>query len=134
MTPKKATKLYKQLAEELGVDASLVEDLLEDFYKEIRQNLSGLTHPRLNVEGLGHFVARPGAVRKSIPKYQKALENHDTSTFSAYYNKKMIESKLEALIDIEQKITIQENKKDTFKKEKNEKYTKTNLGQPKTDN
>jgi hypothetical protein len=130
MTPKKATKLYKQLSEELGVNATLVEDLLEDFYKEIRQNLTGLTYPRLNVEGLVHFVIKPGAVRKAIPKYHKSLENHDTSTFGAYYNKKMIQSKLSSLIDIEKKITDQELKKDNFKKEKNEKYTQTNLGKP----
>jgi nucleoid DNA-binding protein len=133
MIPKKATKLYVQVAEDLAVDANLVEDLIESFYNTLRQNLSNLTHPRLNVEGLGHFAVRPGTVRKTIPKYQKALSNHDTSTFGAYYNKKMIESKLEALIDIEKKITIQETKKDNFKKDKDEKYTKDNLAEPETD-
>lgn len=133
MIPKKATKLYKQIAEELGVNNALVEDLLEDFYKNVRQNLSGLTHPRLNVEGLGHFVVRPGTVRKAIPKYYKALENHDTSTFGAYYNKKMIEGKLEALIDIEKKISQQEEKKEQFKNSKNENKSKGNMEEPETD-
>lgn len=132
MIPKKATKLYKQIAEELGVNNALVEDLLEDFYKNVRQNLSGLTHPRLNVEGLGHFVVRPGTVRKAIPKYYKALENHDTSTFGAYYNKKMIEGKLEALIDIEKKISQQEEKKEQFKNSKNENKSKGNMEEQET--
>jgi predicted ribosome quality control (RQC) complex YloA/Tae2 family protein len=132
MIPKKATKLYKQIAEELGVNNALVEDLLEDFYKNVRQNLSGLAHPRLNVEGLGHFVVRPGTVRKAIPKYYKALENHDTSTFGAYYNKKMIEGKLEALIDIEKKISQQEEKKEQFKNSKNENKSKGNMEEQET--
>tara|TARA_R110000868_G_C10935204_1_gene766655 strand:- start:259 stop:663 length:405 start_codon:yes stop_codon:yes gene_type:complete len=133
MIPKKASKLYVQISEELGVNATLVEDLVECFYKEVRQNLSNLKHPRLNVEGLGHFAVKPGTVRKAIPRYTKSLENHDTSTYGAYYNKKMVESKIEALIDIEKKISLQEEKKDNFKQKKNENQSKGNLEEPETD-
>ena len=133
MIPKKATKLYTQVADELGVNATLVEDLIECFYKDVRQNLTSLTHPRLNVEGLGHFVVKPGTVRKAIPRYQKSLENHDTSTFGAYYNKKMIEGKLEALIDIEKKISQQEDKKEQFKQKRNEDKSQRDMEEPETD-
>jgi hypothetical protein len=133
MIPKKATKLYTQVADELGVNATLVEDLIECFYKDVRQNLTSLTHPRLNVEGLGHFVVKPGTVRKAIPRYQKSLENHDTSTFGAYYNKKMIEGKLEALIDIEKKISQQEDKKEQFKNKRNEDKSQRDMEEPETD-
>lgn len=127
MIPKKANQFCKQISEDLGVNASLVEDLIEAFYKEVRQNLSNLKHPRLNVEGLGHFAVKTNTVRKAIPRYQKCLENHDTSTFGAYYNKKMIEGKLESLIDIEKKISEQEVKKELFKQEKNESKSKGDL-------
>ena len=133
MIPKKASNLYKQVAEELGVNNTLVEDLLECFYKDVRGNLTNLKHPRLNVEGLGHFAVKPGTVRKAIPRYQKSLENHDTSTFGAYYNKKMVEEKVIALIDIEKKISLQEEKKDNFKQKKNEYKYKGNLEEPETD-
>ena len=133
MIPKKATKLYTQVADELGVNATLVEDLIECFYKDVRQNLTSLTHPRLNVEGLGHFVVKPGTVRKAIPRYQKSLENHDTSTFGAYYNKKMIEGKLESLIDIEKKISQQEDKKEQFKQKRNEDKSQRDMEEPETD-
>lgn len=133
MIPKKATKLYTQVAEDLGVNATLVEDLIECFYKDVRQNLTSLTHPRLNVEGLGHFAVKPGTVRKAIPRYQKSLENHDTSTFGAYYNKKMIEGKLEALIDIEKKISQQEDKKEQFKQKRNEDKSQRDMEEPETD-
>lgn len=133
MIPKKATKLYTQVADELGVNATLVEDLIECFYKDVRQNLTSLTHPRLNVEGLGHFVVKPGTVRKAIPRYQKSLENHDTSTFGAYYNKKMIEGKLESLIDIEKKISQQEDKKEQFKQKRNEDKSQRDMEESETD-
>jgi hypothetical protein len=120
MNPKKASKLYKQVAEELNISETLVEDFIEFYYKAIRENMSNLTHPRINVEGLGQFVTKPYLVRKMIPKYTNALTNHDTSTFKAYYNKKMIEGKLELLIKLEEQISKQELKKKEIKNKRNE--------------
>jgi hypothetical protein len=37
MIPKKAIKFCNQVAEELNTDTSLVEDLIEFYYKEVRQ-------------------------------------------------------------------------------------------------
>jgi 4-alpha-glucanotransferase len=134
MIPKKSNELYKELAEEQNVPVELVEDLMQVFYKSIRDNLTGLTYPRLNVEGLGQFVARPSLVKKSIERYKKGLTSHDTSTFKAYYNKKMLEEKVECLEKLDQKIAEADLKKQHFKREKNEEYIETNLGQPETDN
>jgi fructose-specific phosphotransferase system component IIB len=129
MIPKKSSSLYKEVSEALNQDESLVEDIVEFYYSELRKTLSNLTHPRINVEGLGHFVAKTGLVRKSIPKYTNILKNHDTSTYGAYFNKKMIETKLELLIQLEHKILLQEIKKDEFKKTKNENSSENNLGE-----
>ena len=81
------------------------------------------------MDGLGHFVAKTSLIRRDIPKDKQRLENHDTSTCGAYYNKKMTEVKLDLLIKLEKKITIQENKKITFKKTKDENSAKNNLGE-----
>jgi fructose-specific phosphotransferase system component IIB len=129
MIPKKSSSLYKDVAESLNYSESLVEDIIEFYYTELRKTLSNLTHPRINVEGLGHFVAKTGLVRKSIPKYTNILKNHDTSTYGAYFNKKMIETKLELLIQLEHKILLQEIKKDEFKKTKHESSSENNLGE-----
>jgi len=133
MIPKKSSQLYKEFAEEMSIPAELVEDLMQSFYKEIRSNLTGLTFSRINVEGLGQFVARPSLVKKSIERYKKALNSHDTSTFKAYYNKKMLEEKVESLEKLNIKINEMDLKKETFKKKKDEEYIKTNLGQQETD-
>jgi len=116
MIPKKARSIYKQVAEELDISESLVEDFVEFVYKDLRNNLSNLTYPRINMTGLGHFMAKPLTIRKAIPRYTKNLENHDTSTFGAYYNKKQVEEKLAKLIELEKKITIQDERKQEFKK------------------
>lgn len=126
MIPKKASKLYKQLAEEMHVDELLVETLVNYYYKEIRSCISELRYPRLDVEGLGHFVVKAKYVDEMIPKLEKSLEDHDTSTFNAYFNKKGKEQKLGQLIEIQKLILIEEQRKETFKLKKDE-YIKTNL-------
>jgi len=127
MNPKKSSKLYKEVSEELDLTEDLVQDFIEFYYKEIRRNLSDLLHPRVNVDGLGHFVAKTFVIRKSIPKYQKFLEVQSTETFSEYFNKKNTETKLNALINLELKLTEIEHKKEIFKQTKYDKYTKDNL-------
>jgi nucleoid DNA-binding protein len=129
MNPKKSSKLYRPLAEELSVSEDLVEDIIQFYYKTLRLKLSNLEAPRINVEGLGHFVIKPVSVRNAITKYTKVLDNHDTSTYSAYFNKKMLETKLNSLIEIEKKICEQEQVKRNFKKSKDENSTESNLGE-----
>lgn len=129
MIPKKSNQLYSEVADDLNLPSDLIEDLVQFYYKEVRSNLTGLRHPRINVEGLGQFVAKPGLVRKSIPRYKKYLESHDTSTFSAYYNKKMLEEKVECLEKLEQMINLEEKKKQEVQKIKDE-YTQKNMGKP----
>jgi nucleoid DNA-binding protein len=129
MIPKKSNKLYKEVAEDLDISETLVREFVEFYYNEVRQLLSNLTDPRINIEGLGQFVIKPHLVRKAIPRYTKSLENHDTSTFAAYYNKKGVETKLDLLIQMEQKIAEQELKKENFKKTKYESSSKNNLGE-----
>lgn len=133
MIPKKASKLYKQVAEDLDIEELLVENFIEFYYKKIRDCLTNLKHPRINIDGLGQFVVKTGSVKKSIPRYQKSLETHDTSTFGAYFNKKRIELKLDLLIRLEQKILFEEQRKENFKKKKDEEYIKINLGQQEAD-
>lgn len=133
MNPKKANKFYRQVADELDVPEPLVEDFIEFYYKAVRENMSNLVHNRIYVDGLGQFVAKPRLIRKAIPKYTKALSNHDTSTFRAYYNKKTVENKLDLLIKLEQRIADQEIKRDNIKSKRNEEYLKKNMERPEQD-
>lgn len=129
MIPKKASKLYIEVAEDLNVSESLVETFIEAYYKEARECLIQLKYPRINMDGLGHFVAKKGLVKLTIPRIQKILENHDVSTFKAYYRKKGLELKLDQLILLQQKIIEEETRKELFKKTKDESSTKDNLGE-----
>ena len=119
MKPKKARLLYQELSEEKDLTKGLVEDLVDFYYKNVRTLLSELHHPRINITGLGLFTARKHAINKSIPRFERYLENHDTSTYSAYYNKKMLEEKVEFLHSIKDQIDSEQIRKEEFKKNKN---------------
>lgn len=131
MKPKKARLLYQEISETEDVSKQLVENLLDFYYKNVRTLLSELYHPRINITGLGVFTARHRAIKNAIPRFEKYLENHDTSTYSAYYNKKMLEEKIEFLHSIKEQIEAEKERKEKFLKEKNE--LKKDLGEQKTD-
>ena len=128
MNPKKVKVLYNIVSEDLNIKTELVEDLIEFYYKEVRSLLSNLKSPRINVDGLGQFVVKPGVVIKSIEHIDRVISNHDTSTFKAYHNLKGVEQKLEQLNKHKVKLKEDADKKSQFFKNKNnEKSTKTDL-------
>jgi len=133
MIPKKSKLLYKDVSEEMNVSENLVDSLIDFYYKELKNTLTNLEHPTINVEGLGQFVIKKNLVTKSIPKYNKMLENHDTSTFRAYYNKKAIEERVQLLEKMSEMINQDSLRKEIFNQNRNEKYTQNNLGEQKTD-
>ena len=133
MNPKKTHNLYKTLSEELSISEYLIEDLVEFMYKNLRQKLSNLVHPRINVDGLGQFICKAYVVKKGIGDAEKKLQIHDTSTFNAYFNKKRLENKLELLKELYIIILKEEDKKNNFKTVKNE-YISKHLETPERDN
>jgi len=126
MNPKKVKVFIDEISNELKEDPNLIEVLVDFYYKECRSILSNLKDTRLNIEGLGHFVSKSNYIKKSIDKYKKVLKNHDTSTFSAYYNKKTREDKLQLLIKLMELHNLEQERKDNYKKIKNE--FKENMG------
>jgi nucleoid DNA-binding protein len=129
MNPKKPNKLYNDIAEELNISNSLVEDIMQFYYKEIRYNLINLKYTRLNAEGLGHFMIKPKVVKSSIQRLEKVVKNHDTSTYKAYHNKKAMEEKLQLLTEIEVEIDKEYQEKQNIKTKQNESSSKSNLGE-----
>tara|TARA_R110000851_G_scaffold21616_1_gene64764 strand:- start:133 stop:504 length:372 start_codon:yes stop_codon:yes gene_type:complete len=121
MKPKKSRLLYQEIAEENDLSKHLVENLLDFYYKNVRTLLSELYHPKINITGLGLFIAKKNTVNNAIPRFEKYLKDHDTSTYSAYYNKKMLEEKLEFLYSLKDQIEEECKRKETFINSKNKK-------------
>ena len=97
MQPKKPHLIISQVAEELNLPQSLVDDLISFYYKEVRKNLSSLEHPKVNLPGLGDFIILKRSVDRLTYKYTNLSKEYNTDTFKNYHNLKIAESKLERL-------------------------------------
>ena len=118
MKPKKARLLYEELSEEIDLPKDLIESIVDFYYKNVRTLLSELHHPRINITGLGLFIVRSKSVENAIPRVEKYLRNHDTSSYSAYYNMKMLEKKLGFLHSISDQIKVEKKRKEKFLEKK----------------
>ena len=113
MIPKKSDSLFKDVAEELEISEDLVDKFVSFYYKDVRKHLTELNYTRINLDGLGHMVIKTKTVGTMIGKYNRMIAKADTYNFSGYFNKKRLESRIEALNSMQIKI-------DEFNKEKKE--------------
>jgi len=118
MKPKKARLLYEELSEEIDLPKDLIESIVDFYYKNVRTLLSELHHPRINITGLGLFIVRSKSIKDAIPRVEKYLRNHDTSSYSAYYNMKMLEKKLGFLYSMSDQIKVEKERKEKFLEKK----------------
>ena len=118
MIPYKYNKLYTLISEELNVKEDLVDDFINFYYKEVRSTLSNLNHTKVNIDGLGVFSIKPRSVDKLINRYQKTIDNSNNYSFKSYFNKKQLESKLDDLYNIQEKIRKEKEDRKNFLSEK----------------
>lgn len=131
MIPKKPQKLIKQVAEELDLPLSTVDNIITFYYKEIRKNLSSLEHTKINLIGLGDFVMLNNAVNKLISKHTNLTKSYNRDTFKNYHNLKVSEGKLEKLTKAKEKINEFVEAKKKFK---DERKSKKDMEEQETDN
>lgn len=115
MIPKKPQVIIKQVAEELDLPQSMVDDIVSFYYKEIRKNLSSLEHNKINLSGLGDFIILKSAVHRLADRYVNLSKEYNTDTFKNYHNLKTAESKLQRLEQAKINIEEYQEKKKAFK-------------------
>jgi nucleoid DNA-binding protein len=127
MIPKKPKILYKQLAEESNLNETLIDNLITFYYKEIRSEMSALTHTKIYIDGLGQFVVKARTVDNLILKYERIIAKADNYSFSSYHNKIRLTTRLEELNAVKLKLQEDKSKKQIFLIEKNGRKTNKNL-------
>jgi hypothetical protein len=127
MIPKKPNLLYKQVAEDLDIPESLVDAFITFYYKEIRKNLSNLSHTKINIDGLGQMVVKEKTIDGLINKYTNRVNKATTNTFSNYFNKKNLEGKLEKMHNIKTVLNEERAIKQKFLKDKADGKSKKDL-------
>jgi len=118
VNPKSHKDFKKNIADEVGVHQSVVDDFIAFYYAKIRKNLSNLVFPRINVEGLGTFYIRKSKLDKAIKKNKSILGNLAKRTYKGFAKSEDIQNNIvqmeKAILQMEQDII----KKKIFKNER----------------
>jgi nucleoid DNA-binding protein len=75
LRPKKAKEFINDVASEVKLSKEVVESVISFYYRELRQNLSCLSHSRVHVTNLGDFIIKHWKVDDKIDMLQKFEEN-----------------------------------------------------------
>ena len=118
MIPRKPKDLYKQVAEDMNISETLVDNFMTFYYKEVRKNLTELKYSKINLDGLGVMTVKPKTVEGLINKYTCRFDKLNTDTFASYFNKKRIETKLDRLNNIKSILDQEKQLKEKFLKNK----------------
>ncbi len=76
LRPKKAKDFIPDVAKELNLQESLVEDLIDYYWQEVRKSLSGLKHQRIHLTNLGDFVVKHWKIDDKIESLEKWEETN----------------------------------------------------------
>lgn len=129
MNPQKAKEFVKPTAEELEVSENLVKDLINFYWKEVRNTISNLIHYNVLLVGLGSFRIKTWKIdseiekhKKIIASYKKAIDGGEFITMQRFASMKEYESRLQNLERVKKIIDKDELKKAEVKKKKDEYY------------
>lgn len=75
LRPKKAKEFIPKVGDQLSLPTSLVEDIIDFYWQEIRKSLSGLKHQRIHLTNLGDFTIKHWKLDTKIT----GLENWEES-------------------------------------------------------
>lgn len=117
MRPKKAKEFIKPTALDMGLQESLVEDVVSFYWSAVQKALSNIESASVTVASLGVFRVRVKKIKKLQARYTKYLENTDpeSMTFNKHSVKKLAEFKLERLLAIEKELEEERKKKEEVK-------------------
>jgi|TARA_R110000803_G_scaffold25481_3_gene60938 nucleoid DNA-binding protein len=97
MNPKSHKELKKNIAEEVGVHQSVVDDFISFYYGKLRKKLSNLEYPRIQVDGLGTFHMRKNRLEQSIKKNKSILGNLKKRTYKGFAKSENIQENIEQM-------------------------------------
>jgi nucleoid DNA-binding protein len=114
MLPKNSKHYIVPTAEELQFEVTLVEDVISFYYSSLRKSLVDLECYQIQVENFGTFKVKGKELPKLYNKYKKHLEVLNPETFHQMQLKKIIESKLEKIIKVQDLLESERKRKQQF--------------------
>ncbi len=118
MNPKSYKDFKEELADEVGIHKSVVDDLVTFYFSKVRQSLSNLEDNRVYVEGLGTFSIRKARLEKAIVKNKSFLGNLEKHTYKGYSKSIDTQKKITKLQNMLNKVEDTIRRKKEFKNNK----------------
>lgn len=110
MNPKDYKTFYTKISAEAEVHKDLVNEFVSFFYGKVRNNLSSLTNPKINLPGLGTFKIRTGKLKGAIKRNKDILGNLEKMTYSGYEKHLPVVNKLKEMENLLE--TVEKNIKE----------------------
>lgn len=118
MNPKKSKVLIDEVAEELGLDKSLVKKVVDYYWNQVYDSITNIKYTDILISNLGTFVIKEKQLNKKIEGYTNYLQDQENLTFSKYHSYKTIEKQLEQMLEAKKIIDEINESKENFYKNK----------------
>ena len=138
MNPKKANKLIKPAAEATNCNETLVQDLVEFYWADVRKALVEMKSHNIFIQNLGTFKIKSWKLSEAREKYETMIKYYEERqitnkmTFQRFSILKDKQSKLDCINKVQKMVDDDKIKKQQIKQKRNG-ITKTNLGSPDAD-
>jgi nucleoid DNA-binding protein len=129
MKPKKSKTFIKKTAEDLSINETIIEDVVDFYWKKIRVSLSNLEYININILNLGSFKIRASKISLIKDKYEKYIRNLEVEsmTFDKHITKNNVKEKIKKLNEIEKDIKQYHKRKKEIKNKREEYINNKNL-------
>lgn len=119
LNPKKSNSFIVPVADELGLDSTLVEKVVKFYWNQVYRNIVSMDNTDVQVANFGTFEIKKSALEKKINSYIEFLQNEENLTYNRYHRYKSIEKNLQKMLDLKALIDKRDEEKKNFRKNKN---------------
>lgn len=120
MNPKKSKVIVDITAKQLDIKSDLVKDVTSFYWSRIRKSLTGLEFPAITLHGLGEMSIRPIKLKEFTEEHVNLKKYVNPKKFGGFQRMKLIENRLDRLVNMQLMLDIQTIKKDNTKTKRNE--------------
>jgi nucleoid DNA-binding protein len=122
LNPKKPKDLYAPVANEFNVTEKFVAELIECYWKDVKQAMLKGLSSNIILEGFGTFKAKPWKLPETIAKYERIhnkyktlTDDPETASFHKFTILKETENRLNILNELQVKINQESEKQKQIK-------------------
>ena len=126
MRPKKSKEFIPDIAKDTDVAVDLAEEVVLYYWREIRKNLSSLSHNRVHLANLGDFTIKHWKIDEKIDLLQKWEESNKQKGMQQITARFKTVETLYDLKNLKKIVQQEDQRKDFIKLHKNESKKKHN--------